>query len=363
LKLFRKGSSGREVRDIQGRLLAAGFLVDDCDDFRRSYFGETTDQALRGFQQQRGLIADGIVGPDTWKSLVDASRSLGNRFLYLREPPLRGDDVADLQRRLNALGFYSGKEDGIFDDDAAVAVEQFQRNSGLPVDGIVGTSTVEALVRLSRVTKPSSVAPVRESEKGLPTGGITARRVMLDAGHGYPPDPGVTGPAGLRESDAAERIVELLGRKLVEHQAVVIYSRRRGEYLTEGERASRANEQSVELVLSIHMNSSADPRAGGASSYYFASGNYHSPYGYRLANHAQDELVSSFGFRDCRAHGRAFPLLRETRMPVVIIEPAFITNPGEEAMLTDDSFVNSVADAIFEATLKYFLGIKSPAEK
>ena len=363
MKLFRKGSSGREVRDIQGRLVAAEFLVDDCDDFRRGYFGETTDRALRGFQQQRGLIADGIVGSDTWRSLVDASRSLGNRFLYLREPPLRGDDVADLQRRLNALGFYSGKEDGIFDDDAAVAVEQFQRNSGLPVDGIVGTRTVEALDRLLRVTKPSSVAPVRESEKGLPTGGITARRVMLDAGHGYPPDPGVTGPAGLRESDTAERIVELLGRKLVEHQAVVIYSRRRGEYLTEGGRASRANEQSVELVLSIHMNSSADPRAGGASSYYFASGNYHSPYGYRLANHAQDELVSSLGFRDCRAHGRAFPLLRETRMPVVIIEPAFITNPGEEAMLRDNSFIDSVADAIFEATRKYFLGIKSPAEK
>ena len=361
--MFRKGSSGREVRDIQGRLVVAGFLVDDCDDFRQGFFSETTDLALRGFQQQRGLIADGIVGPDTWRSLVDASRSLGNRFLYLREPPLRGDDVADLQRRLNALGFYSGKEDGIFDDDAAVAVEQFQRNSGLPVDGIVGARTVEALDRLLRVTKPSSVAPVRESEKGLPTGGITARRVMLDAGHGYPPDPGVTGPAGLRESDAAERIVELLGQKLVEHQAVAIYSRRRGEYLTEGERASRANEQSVELVLSIHMNSSADPRAGGSSSYYFASGNYHSPYGYRLANHAQDELVSSLGFRDCRAHGRAFPLLRETRMPVVIIEPAFITNPGEEALLTGDPFVDSVADAIFEATRKYFLGIKSPAEK
>ena len=362
MKLYRKGSSGREVTDIQGRLVAAGFLSDECDGFKRGAFEDATDKALRAFQQQRGLIADGIVGPDTWRSLVEASRLLGDRFLYLREPPLRGDDVSDLQRRLNALGFYSGKEDGIFDDDAAVAVEQFQRNSGLPVDGIMGTKTVEALQRLSRVTKPTSVASFRESEKGLPTGGIQARRIMLDAGHGYPPEPGETGPAGLRESDAAERTVELLERKLVEQQAVVIYSRRRGEYLSDSERASRANEQSVDLVLSIHMNSSSDPRAGGASSYYFASGNYHSPYGYRLANHVQDELVSSLGVRDCRAHGRAFPLLRETRIPVIIVEPVFITNPEEEALLRDDLFLDRMAGAIFEATRKYFLGIKSAAE-
>lgn len=363
MKLYKKGSSGREVRDIQGRLADAGFLSESSAELKSSQFGEETDRALRAFQQKRGLIADGIVGPDTWRSLVEASRILGNRFLYIHEPPIRGDDVADLKRRLNSLGFYSGKENGIFDQDVAVAVEHFQRNSGLSPDGIVGTKTVEALIRLTRVTKPTSVATVHESEKGLPTGGIEGRRVMLDAGHGYPPDPGVVGEGGLRESDVAERIVEMTGRLLFKSHAVVLYTRRRSEFLAEEERARRANELAVEALVSIHLNSSSDPKAGGASCYYFASGNYRSPYGYRLANHIQDQLVRSLGVQDCRTHGMAVPLLRETRMPVVIVEPAFITNPGEEGLLRDKDYLQETASCIVEGMLKYFSGVRARAEE
>jgi N-acetylmuramoyl-L-alanine amidase len=363
MKLFKKGSSGREVRDIQSRLVAAGFLDKESEEIEKELFGPATDSALRAFQQQRGLIADGIVGSETWRSLVEASRVLGSRFIYLREPPFRGDDVSELQRRLNALGFYSGKEDGIFDDDAALAVEQFQRNLGIPADGIVGTKTVEALFRLSRVTRASSVASVHETEKGLPTGGMRGRRIMLDAGHGFPPDPGQIGPSGLKESEVAERIAERLGRILVEeHRAVVVFSRRPGENISEHERAARANEQRVELMLGIHLNASQDPKARGSSSFYFARGHYRSPYGYRLANHLLDELVKRIDLTDCRTHGTAFPLLRETRMPVVIVEPAFITNPEEEELLTDDSFIEKIAVAIAEAARKYFEGIKSKAE-
>ena len=65
---------------------------------------------------------------------------------------------------------------------------------------------------------------------------------------------------------------------------------------------------------------------------------------------------------DCRAHGTAFPLLRETRMPVVIVEPAFITNPAEEKLLADDPFIEEIAVAIAEAARKYFEGITPKAE-
>lgn len=362
MKLFKRGSTGREVADIQARLVAAGFLPDGCAELAECRFGEETDRAAREFQQIKGLRADGMVGPDTWPALVDASRVLGSRFLYLREPPLRGDDVADLKRRLNSLGFYNGKEHGIFDKGTAVAVEQFQRNSGLVADGIVGTGTVEALMRLSRVTKPTSVASVRESERGLPSGGIAGRRIMLDAGHGYPPDPGETGPTGLRESEVAEDIVERAGPLLVDLGAVVFYSRRRGEFLDISAREESAHSQAVELMLSIHLNSSTASQACGSACYYFSSGNYRSPYGYRIANHVQDLLVEC-GMTDCRTHGRAYRLLRETRMPVVIIEPAFITNPAEESLLRDPGFLDRVALAITSAAQRYFFGAKARGEE
>lgn len=363
MRLFSKGSTGREVRDIQARLVASGLLAGDSAEVAEGAFGDLTDTAVRAFQQRRGLIADGIVGPDTWRSLVEATRRLGARFLYLREPPLRGDDVADLKKRLNSLGFYSGKEDGIFDRAAAEAVEQFQRNSGLASDGIVGSRTVEALMRLSRVTKPSSVASVHESEKGLPSGGMEGRRIMLDPGHGYPPDPGATGPGGARESEAAEWLADLVEDELFRMRAVVLYSRRRGECFTERERAARANELEIDLLLSMHFNSSSDPRACGSSCYYFGSGNYRSPYGYRLANHIQDELVERLGLQDCRTHGRSFPLLRETRMPVVIVEPVFITNPGEERKLSDKGFLSAAASCVAQGTARYFSGMKARVEE
>lgn len=363
MKLYRSGSSGREVADIQNRLVAAGFLDPALPEVADGRFEEETDRAVRAFQQDRGLIADGIVGPDTWRSIVEASRTFGSRFLYLHEPPFRGDDVADLQRRLNGLGFYSGKEDGIFDGDAAVAVEQFQRNCGLTPDGFVGNKTVDALLKLTRVTKSTSVATIRESEKGLPSSGIAGRRIMIDPGHGYPPDGGEVGPSGLRESDVAERIAELLGGMLLDDRAIVIYSRRPGEYVSEADRAVRANEQEVELVISVHLNASRDARASGASTHFFARGGYRSPYGYRLANHIQDELVEAIGVADCRAHGSAFALLRDTRMPVVVVEPAHITNPEEEALLSDAGFLERTAGAIHQAARKYFLGVESHAEQ
>lgn len=61
---------------------------------------------------------------------------------------LRGDDVADLQHRLNALGFDAGREDGIFGPDTSRALQDFQRNAGLAPDGIGGPEAVEALLRL-----------------------------------------------------------------------------------------------------------------------------------------------------------------------------------------------------------------------
>ena len=61
---------------------------------------------------------------------------------------LRGDDVADLQLRLNALGFDAGREDGILGDETHGALSEFQRAAGLPVDGICGPTTIAALDRV-----------------------------------------------------------------------------------------------------------------------------------------------------------------------------------------------------------------------
>ena len=154
------GDRGEAVSDVQHRLSAIlpGAPV-DAD----GIFGPATRAALEAFQRLRGLRVDGVCGPQTWNTLVEAGFRLGDRFLYRRTPMLRGDDVAELQQRLCTLGFDTDRVDGIFGDVTVRALGEFQRNAGLPVDGIVGGATLRELLRLeNRHQIRDLVSSVRE---------------------------------------------------------------------------------------------------------------------------------------------------------------------------------------------------------
>ena len=57
----------------------------------------------------------------------------------------KGDDVKELQNRLNELGYNCGKADRIFGDKTKKAVEKLQKAKGIAVDGVVGKNTAHAL--------------------------------------------------------------------------------------------------------------------------------------------------------------------------------------------------------------------------
>ena len=73
------------------------------------------------------------------------------------EPPLssgsRGEKVEELQKRLQALGYYDGEIDGQFGPGTKTAVVDFQKNNGLDTDGLAGTETLNLLY--SQEAKPS----------------------------------------------------------------------------------------------------------------------------------------------------------------------------------------------------------------
>lgn len=149
MKPIRPGDRGPAVEDIQKRLRSLGY------DLGRAgidgYFAGATAAAVEAFQRSAELSEDGLVGEQTWSALVDATFTLGDRMLYLRLPHFHGRDVALLQQALNVLGFACGATDGIFGAFSERAVREFQRNAGLPGDGIVGAETVRALHALKHV--------------------------------------------------------------------------------------------------------------------------------------------------------------------------------------------------------------------
>jgi len=178
------GDSGEAVGQLLRRLGAAGFIPDGG--VSPAHYCLATEQAVRVFQEDRGLPVTGTCDDVTWAALVEAAWNLGDRVLRLRNPNLRGDDVAELQRLLSRLGFDCGRIDGIFGPLAAHAVGDFQLNAGLEMDGVCRTGTVDVLRRLSRQTGDGpGVAAVREAESLRAGKPLEGRRVVVGQFGGF----------------------------------------------------------------------------------------------------------------------------------------------------------------------------------
>jgi N-acetylmuramoyl-L-alanine amidase len=351
---IRLGHRGPRVADVQARLQSLGTRI-EAREADAAWFDASTEAAVRAFQQQRGLIVDGVVGPSTWRELVEAGYALGDRVLYLRAPPFRGDDVRGLQEGLDVLGFDPGRADGIFGDRTSTAVQDFQRNVGLQPDGIVGATTLDALGRLRPPLPGPGRVTVREEESLRSSAPLAGRTVTVDAGHD-PSDPGGVGAGGLTEEAATILLAEALAEELTARGAEPVLLRFPGETPDADHRVRRAREVDADVVVSIHLNSHDDPAAEGSSSYYFGQLGTVSVPGRALAELIQEELTGRLGLRDGRTHQKAFPLLRETPMPAVHVEPCFITNPKEEQLLGEEAFRRDVARAVADAVERFFAG-------
>ena len=229
MTILDRGARGGPVLDVQARLGALGYRIDP---------------------HEHGLIVDGLVGEDTWNELVEAGYHLADRIVYLRHPPFRGDDVRALQAELNLLGFDAGKEDGILGGRTDRALREFQRNVGLPPDGIAGTTTIEALQRLRPQREGPGRAQVREGEALLRLSAtLDGARVAVDAGHGSS-DPGAVGPAGTTEAAAAYRLAQSLAQTLAARGANPLLLRSAVREPSDSDRARAANELSARMEKS-----------------------------------------------------------------------------------------------------------------
>src|SRR4051794_3481299 len=143
MRVLRRGDAGPAVAEVRTTLAALGLLPQPNGEGPAENYDEAVEHAVRSFQQQRGLITDGVVGPATYRALRDATYQLGARPLaYLVSAPVSGDDVLHLQVRLVELGYDAGRPNGVFGPQTELALRSFQRDWGITVDGICGAETV-----------------------------------------------------------------------------------------------------------------------------------------------------------------------------------------------------------------------------
>ena len=162
--VLRRGDTGNYVQALQYYLSVIGYFNEFIPFIQiDGIFGPATEDAVKQFQSLYGLTADGIVGRQTWSKLEDAYlgivRSLPDEYYGARakiypgrllQEGMRGDDITDLQTYLSLIGrTYTEIPEipvtGYFGSQTADAVRKFQELFGIPVSGVVGPPTWNAI--------------------------------------------------------------------------------------------------------------------------------------------------------------------------------------------------------------------------
>lgn len=350
MRTLSPGDRGKEVSDIQQRLFALGFFLGD--EGPDGFFGPHTAAAVQAFQQRRDLLVDGVVGPNTWRELVEAGYVAGERLLYLRVPPFRGDDVLALQIKLNLLGFNAGPERGVFDQAVDRAVKDFQGNAGLPPDGVVGEATLAKLDALRKAETGREGKKIPERDRGFARARTLAGlTVVVDPGHGGT-DPGVVGRGGLSEKEYALRVGLRLAELLRAEGCRTRLTRERDETVGPYLRVEFAEAARADYLLSLHLAAHQDPQAGAAACYYFQRNHYFSEHGRRLADTIGCSLAK-LGLRYAASLGRNLSILRETCATSVVVEPLFVSDPRQEALAQQPGHVDQMAGALLDGLAAY----------
>ena len=308
MRRYQLGNSGEGVREIQERLSALGH---SCDQDRPGEFGEATLAAVKAFQRTRSLPTTGVVGQESWRALYEAGYRLGDRLLFLRRPMLRGDDVAELQGRLDALGFDTGKPDGIFGPQTERGLRDFQFNRGLAIDGISGPEVITELQLVARGEMRAGRVTLREREwlRSRPSN-LVGARIYFDPACRTQEEASVSWEAATAASIA-----------LQQGGGTPILSRGVDSTFPERVRARRANRMGADLIISFQLSG----RPTGVIS-YFATSQSHSVAGKLIASCLAKAM-------DLEVAGQATAILKDTRSPAVVIAvPDLGATTGEAAV-------------------------------
>lgn len=349
---YRRGDRGPAVLHISELLVRIGLLEATAPEV----FDEDVEDAVRAFQQQRGLLVDGVVGEATYRRLDEARWSLGDRILTHQPGRLQaGDDVYTLQQRLLELGFHTGRVDGYFGPQTAAALRDFQQNMGIPADGTCGPATLKALHRLTPMVSGGAPNALRAQERIREAGPhLGGKTVVIDPGRAHTLPTDLVDESDRLVRDLASRIE---GRLVAIGVQAYLSTPHVGALAAEEERAVFANQAGADLFISLAMDTSTNPDASGVSTYYFGAAHHgtRSTVGERLAGLVQREIVARTDLIDLRSHAQSWDLLRRTRMPAVRADIGYLTNAGDRRRLDDPEFRDALAEAIVVAIQRFYL--------
>ncbi|WP_262775830.1 N-acetylmuramoyl-L-alanine amidase [Brevibacterium permense] len=339
--------------NIKAQMARLGLHVGDTEtpDFDRAF-----ELGVRQFQQDRGILCDGVLGPETFSALEQARYQLGDRVL--RFDPVRvltGDDVVDLQTKLAGLGFYPGRIDSEYASLTEAAVKELQMSLGTKVDGVTGPQTLRGLNAIDRNQDTGNLFALQERARVAASGtSLVGRTFVIEAATtvvDFQTLPMTDEQAALERqitSDIASRLVGRLeaigaGAILLEGDAVEV---------------NRADTLGASAVITVTADVSKSKDANGLATFYFGherQSDLNSPTGQKLAELIQGELVARTGMQDCRTHARTWSSLKRLKTPKVHVVSGYLTNKDDLENLQDPQVRDAIADGIAAALQRLYI--------
>ncbi|MBT2574502.1 N-acetylmuramoyl-L-alanine amidase [Bacillus sp. ISL-51] len=178
---------------------------------------------------------------------------------------------------------------------------------------------------------------------------IQGKTIYIDAGHGGG-DSGTSG-SGLLEKNVNAAVSNRVIAKLDAEGAKPVASRTGDTFLSLDERVAKASASQSDLFVSLHANSGVSSAAGTET--YFNSA-YEGANSEKLASEIQHQLVSSLGTRDRGVKEAPFYVITYSKMPSVLAELGFITNPSDADKLKNNSGQEHAADAVVNGIEAYY---------
>jgi len=174
--------------------------------------------------------------------------------------------------------------------------------------------------------------------------------IVVDAGHGGK-DPGASSADGLKEKDVNLDIALKLNNLLQNAGYETHMTRTNDSYPENMDRAAMANNLNADIFVSIHSNAFTNNTAVNGTEVLY----YPKEQSKELAQCIHDSIMREIGPTDRGIIPRPnLIVLKHTKMPAVIVETAFLTNPNDANKLRNNEFKNKMAKAIFDGIENYF---------
>ncbi len=195
----------------------------------------------------------------------------------------------------------------------------------------------------------SAEKPAAKKKKKREKGTLKGITVAIDPGHGGN-DRGTTGTRGTDEKDLTLLTAELLSGKLKDAGADVVLTRDSDTYVSLQKRTDIGVHEGADVFVSLHYDANPDRTISGFTTYYTHPGQQ------PFASALNDGLAGTLDLNNRGTQSANYLVLRENRLPAVLIELGFLSNSSEERVLTSPYFREQAAQGIYKGLLQYFDG-------